>query len=79
MVVGEVVAFLIIIGYLVMHEVRLSLPACYVCMPTTQRQFHLLRRSATTEATYSSEGAGSTILKFRNIILRIGEPTKRTN
>ncbi|KAJ7826785.1 hypothetical protein B0H14DRAFT_3467449 [Mycena olivaceomarginata] len=54
MVVGEVVAFLIIIGYLVMHE------------------FHLLRRSATTEATYSSEGAGSTILKFRNIILRIG-------
>ncbi|KAJ7841172.1 hypothetical protein B0H14DRAFT_3869259 [Mycena olivaceomarginata] len=34
--------------------------------------FHLLRRSATTEATYSSEGAGSTILKFRNIILRIG-------
>ncbi|KAJ7327871.1 hypothetical protein DFH08DRAFT_1025906 [Mycena albidolilacea] len=54
MVVGEVVAFLIIIGYLVTHE------------------FHLLRRSATTEATYSSEGAGSTILKFRNIILRIG-------
>jgi hypothetical protein len=57
MVVGEVVAFLIIIGYLVMHEVRLSLPACYVFMPTTQRQFHLLRRSE-TEATYSSEGAG---------------------
>ncbi|KAJ7323848.1 hypothetical protein DFH08DRAFT_1085263 [Mycena albidolilacea] len=51
---GEVVAFLIIIGYLVTHE------------------FHLLRRSAPTEATYSSEGAGSTILKFRNIILRIG-------
>ncbi|KAJ7841179.1 hypothetical protein B0H14DRAFT_3457613 [Mycena olivaceomarginata] len=54
MTVGEVVAFLIIIGYLVMHE------------------FHLLCRSTTTEATYSSEGAGSTILKFRNIILRIG-------
>ncbi|KAJ7323846.1 hypothetical protein DFH08DRAFT_1028640 [Mycena albidolilacea] len=54
MTVGEIVAFLIIIGYLVTHE------------------FHLLRHSTTTEATYSSEGAGSTILKFRNIILRIG-------
>ncbi|KAJ7852808.1 hypothetical protein B0H14DRAFT_3656746 [Mycena olivaceomarginata] len=53
-VVGEVGAFLIILGYLVTHEI------------------HLLRRPAHTEATYSSEGAGSTILKFRNIILRIG-------
>ncbi|KAJ7852803.1 hypothetical protein B0H14DRAFT_3656743 [Mycena olivaceomarginata] len=53
-VVGEVGAFLIILGYLFIHEI------------------HLLRRPAHTEATYSSEGAGSTILKFRNIILRIG-------
>ncbi|KAJ7852807.1 hypothetical protein B0H14DRAFT_3450600 [Mycena olivaceomarginata] len=52
--VGEVSAFLIILGYLVTHEI------------------HLLRHPAHTEATYSSEGAGSTILKFRNIILRIG-------
>ncbi|KAJ7892574.1 hypothetical protein B0H14DRAFT_2686877 [Mycena olivaceomarginata] len=29
-------------------------------------------RPAHTESTYPSEGAGSTILKFRNIILRIG-------
>ncbi|KAJ7355310.1 hypothetical protein DFH08DRAFT_954806 [Mycena albidolilacea] len=35
-------------------------------------ELHLLCRPAHTEATYSSEGAGSTILKFRNIILRIG-------
>ncbi|KAJ7305677.1 hypothetical protein DFH08DRAFT_976227 [Mycena albidolilacea] len=53
-VVGEVGAFLIILGYLVTHEI------------------HLLRRPAHTEATYSSQGAGSTILKLRNIILRIG-------
>ncbi|KAJ7843807.1 hypothetical protein B0H14DRAFT_3455988 [Mycena olivaceomarginata] len=52
--VGEVGAFVIIVGYLVTHEL------------------HLLCRPAHTEATYSSEGAGSTILKFRNIILRIG-------
>ncbi|KAJ7349838.1 hypothetical protein DFH08DRAFT_863198 [Mycena albidolilacea] len=51
MAVGEIGAFLIIVGYLVMHEL------------------HLLWRPA---HTYSSEGAGSTILKFRNIILRIG-------
>ncbi|KAJ7821335.1 hypothetical protein B0H14DRAFT_2831654 [Mycena olivaceomarginata] len=51
MAVGELGAFLIIVGYLVMHEL------------------HLLWRPA---HTYSSEGAGSTILKFRNIILRIG-------
>ncbi|KAJ7330522.1 hypothetical protein DFH08DRAFT_882927 [Mycena albidolilacea] len=51
MAVGEFGAFLIIVGYLAMHEL------------------HLLRRPA---HTYSSEGAGSTILKFRNIILRIG-------
>ncbi|KAJ7858530.1 hypothetical protein B0H14DRAFT_2748922 [Mycena olivaceomarginata] len=49
--VGELGAFLIIVGYLVTHEL------------------HLLWRPA---HTYSSEGAGSTILKFRNIILRIG-------
>ncbi|KAJ7352159.1 hypothetical protein DFH08DRAFT_990318 [Mycena albidolilacea] len=35
-------------------------------------EFYLLRRPAHTETAYSSEGAGSTILKFRNIILRIG-------
>ncbi|KAJ7352135.1 hypothetical protein DFH08DRAFT_990266 [Mycena albidolilacea] len=52
---GEVSAFLIILGYLVTHE----------------QQIHLLRCPAHTEAMYS-EGAGSTILKFRNIILRIG-------
>ncbi|KAJ7899304.1 hypothetical protein B0H14DRAFT_3424127 [Mycena olivaceomarginata] len=52
--VGEVGAFVIIVRYLVTHEL------------------HLLCRPAHTEATYSSEGAGSTILKFRNIILRIG-------
>ncbi|KAJ7314297.1 hypothetical protein DFH08DRAFT_895903 [Mycena albidolilacea] len=51
MAVGEIGAFLIIVGYLVTHEL------------------HLLWRPA---HTYSSEGAGSTILKFRNIILRIG-------
>ncbi|KAJ7305590.1 hypothetical protein DFH08DRAFT_976161 [Mycena albidolilacea] len=33
---------------------------------------HLLCRPPHTEGTYSSEGPGSTILKFRNIILRIG-------
>ncbi|KAJ7352133.1 hypothetical protein DFH08DRAFT_990264, partial [Mycena albidolilacea] len=53
-VVGEVGAFLIILGYLVTHEI------------------YLLRCPLHTEATYSSGGAGSTILKFRNIILRIG-------
>ncbi|KAJ7852804.1 hypothetical protein B0H14DRAFT_3656745 [Mycena olivaceomarginata] len=52
--VREIAAFLIILGYLIAHEL------------------HLLRRPAHTEATYCSEGAGSTILKFRNIILRIG-------
>ncbi|KAJ7796231.1 hypothetical protein B0H14DRAFT_2916022 [Mycena olivaceomarginata] len=52
--VGELGAFLIILGYLVPHEL------------------HLLCRPAHTESTYSSEGASSTILKFRNIILRIG-------
>ncbi|KAJ7726972.1 hypothetical protein B0H14DRAFT_3518956 [Mycena olivaceomarginata] len=35
-------------------------------------EFYLIRCPAHTETTYSSEGAGSTILKFRNIILRIG-------
>ncbi|KAJ7712119.1 hypothetical protein B0H14DRAFT_3524178 [Mycena olivaceomarginata] len=34
-------------------------------------ELHLLRRCAHTEMTYST-GAGSTILKFRHIILRIG-------
>ncbi|KAJ7364585.1 hypothetical protein DFH08DRAFT_798914 [Mycena albidolilacea] len=53
-VVGELSAFLIIVGYLIAHEI------------------HLLRRPACTETTYSSGGAGSTILRFRNIILRIG-------
>ncbi|KAJ7841180.1 hypothetical protein B0H14DRAFT_3140304 [Mycena olivaceomarginata] len=60
---GEVVAFLIIIGYLVTHEVRLSLPACYAFPPATSlctHWGHLFLR-----------GAGTTILKFRNIILRI--------
>ncbi|KAJ7722550.1 hypothetical protein B0H14DRAFT_3520283 [Mycena olivaceomarginata] len=52
--VGEVCAFVIIVGYLVTHEL------------------HLLCRPAHTEASYSSEGSGSTILKFRNIIPRIG-------
>ncbi|KAJ7852798.1 hypothetical protein B0H14DRAFT_3865982 [Mycena olivaceomarginata] len=54
--VGGAGAFLIILGYLVTHEFYGS----------------LIRRPAHTETTYSSEGAGSTILKFRNIILRIG-------
>ncbi|KAJ7900968.1 hypothetical protein B0H14DRAFT_3738639 [Mycena olivaceomarginata] len=53
-VVGELSAFLIIVGYLIAHEI------------------HFLRRPACTDTTYSSEGAGSTILRFRNIILRIG-------
>ncbi|KAJ7302934.1 hypothetical protein DFH08DRAFT_904340 [Mycena albidolilacea] len=51
MAVGEIGAFLIIVGYLVMHEL------------------HLLWHPA---HTHPSEGASSTILKFRNIILRIG-------
>ncbi|KAJ7860399.1 hypothetical protein B0H14DRAFT_3446068 [Mycena olivaceomarginata] len=50
MAVGEIGAFLIIVGYLVTHEL------------------HLLWHPAHTY----SEGAGLTILKFRNIILRIG-------
>ncbi|KAJ7726969.1 hypothetical protein B0H14DRAFT_3899722 [Mycena olivaceomarginata] len=37
-----------------------------------RHEFYLIRCPAHTETTYSSEGAGSTILKFRNIILRIG-------
>ncbi|KAJ7832731.1 hypothetical protein B0H14DRAFT_3463169 [Mycena olivaceomarginata] len=51
MAVGEIGAFLIIVGYLV------------------TRELHLLWRPA---HAYSSEGPGSTILKFRNIILRVG-------
>ncbi|KAJ7352149.1 hypothetical protein DFH08DRAFT_1077903 [Mycena albidolilacea] len=52
--VGDIAAFLIILGYLIAHEL------------------HLICRPANTVATYSSEGAGSAILKFRSIILRIG-------
>ncbi|KAJ7324028.1 hypothetical protein DFH08DRAFT_817500 [Mycena albidolilacea] len=69
--VGELGAFLIILGYLVTHEVGLSI-ARIPRVVTTQRQLHLLCRPAHTGSIYSSEGAGSTILKFRNIILRIG-------
>ncbi|KAJ7811218.1 hypothetical protein B0H14DRAFT_3755457 [Mycena olivaceomarginata] len=50
MAVGEIGAFLIIVGYLFTHEL------------------HLLWRPAHAY----SEGPGSTILKFRNIILRVG-------
>ncbi|KAJ7836245.1 hypothetical protein B0H14DRAFT_3705337 [Mycena olivaceomarginata] len=49
--VGEIAAFLIILGYLIAHELHL------ICRPAN---------------TVASEGAGSTILKFRYIILRIG-------
>ncbi|KAF7335704.1 hypothetical protein MVEN_02225900 [Mycena venus] len=56
---GEVIAFLIIVGYLVVYELDV-------------RRLHV---DAQFKSTYSSEASrrpGSTIRMFRNIILRIG-------
>ncbi|KAJ7860000.1 hypothetical protein B0H14DRAFT_3625324 [Mycena olivaceomarginata] len=57
--VGEVGAFLIILGHLVMYELD-------------TRRFHSDTQFKTTYLSEASHRAGSTILKFRNIILCIG-------
>ncbi|KAJ7032910.1 hypothetical protein C8F04DRAFT_1106132 [Mycena alexandri] len=57
--VGEVGAFLIILGYLVTYELDM-------------RRFHTDTQLKTTYLSEASHRTGSTILKFRNIILRIG-------
>ncbi|KAJ7703866.1 hypothetical protein B0H14DRAFT_2647694 [Mycena olivaceomarginata] len=57
--VGEVGAFLTILGYLIAYELDM-------------RRFHTDTQFKTTYLSEASHCAGSTILKFRNIILRIG-------
>ncbi|KAJ7347610.1 hypothetical protein DFH08DRAFT_937003 [Mycena albidolilacea] len=57
--VGEVGAFLTILGYLIAYELDM-------------RRFHTDTQFKTTYLSETSHCAGSTILKFRNIILRIG-------
>ncbi|KAJ7120026.1 hypothetical protein C8R44DRAFT_981986 [Mycena epipterygia] len=78
--VGEVGAFLIILGYLIVYEVR-SYPSLLggetLELITTHWKLDARRIRADTQlgASYTSEASsrtGSTILMFRNIILRIG-------
>jgi hypothetical protein len=76
---GEVSAFLMILGHVVLYEVH-SFPPLYggQTLSMTHRKLDTRRLCADTElsATHTSEAsrrAGSTILRFRNIILRIGE------
>ncbi|KAJ6533253.1 hypothetical protein B0H19DRAFT_1187315 [Mycena capillaripes] len=57
--VGEVGAFLTILGYLIAYELDM-------------RRLHTDTQFKTTYLSEASHCAGSTILKFRNIILRIG-------
>jgi hypothetical protein len=83
--VGEVGAFLTILGYLIAYEVRLWPSHPFMLrrkILIAHRQLDMRRFHTDTQfkATYLSEashGAGSTILKFRNIILRIGEFIKK--
>ncbi|KAF8173228.1 hypothetical protein K438DRAFT_169045 [Mycena galopus ATCC 62051] len=57
--VGEVVAFLTIVGYLIVHELDL-------------RRVHANPQFKSTYSSEVSHRPGSTILMFRNIILRVG-------